>query len=626
MKTLKGLFFGLLFVIPFWVGIYAAFGATYYVRADGTNADPDCSESSACCAGAMDMSDVVGGSFSAGDRVKFCDDGGDYTETLVSPSSGSDGSPIIFEAADGDTPIINGGTTVSAWSKTSGRTNVYEASVAASLGGGQIDDCFSSIFGTVWEGDYWMTQQSDVAGVDSNAGSCYYDDSGDKLYIHTWESGNPSTDGYTYRVSTVYDGVQSGLNQYVVFDGLTTQYICHHHFNNQTYYPSGNVGANITFQNCTASYIRHDGFVLVGENNTIVNCTCTYLTNGDTAFLLVGIAGLLEDRVTENCTIENSFVSNTGYNGSGSGKGQGRAPAACKVEQDPTDSEFKNIQISDDVLYAIQTYNDGDDPNPGTVIFNSVNVESGLSFLGAYAYINGGDDIVIKNGSSMQESTTDTIYIVDGTVTVKNNVLVGPDGAVQTEAFVNADAAGVGVVNVYGNVLIGTTSDKCAGVYLENTAGANFYNNTLYNMLMGIYCSADVGTGNLNIYNNIFHTVAYAIQLITAGDLGVTDYNDYYNVTGFVVVATPYSFADWKTGLGGCPGAGNDCSSIESDPQFVNVGTNFSLKISSPCRIPDMYLVGYESKIFPWSSSGFSTVNDILVIGAVADRHGAAGM
>ena len=84
-------------------------GATdYYMRASGTNADPDCSESSACCAGAMDMSDFNAGSFSATDVIYMCDDDGDYTTPMVIPSSGSTGAGnrITIQAATGDTPVI----------------------------------------------------------------------------------------------------------------------------------------------------------------------------------------------------------------------------------------------------------------------------------------------------------------------------------------------------------------------------------------------------------------------------------------------------------------------------------------------------------------------------------------
>ena len=83
-------------------------GATYYMLADGTNADPDCSETSACCAGSMDMTDFNAASFSADDIVYMCDDSGTYRATMTVPSSGSVGQPITIAAYTGDTPVISG--------------------------------------------------------------------------------------------------------------------------------------------------------------------------------------------------------------------------------------------------------------------------------------------------------------------------------------------------------------------------------------------------------------------------------------------------------------------------------------------------------------------------------------
>ena len=79
--------------------------ATYYLREDGTNADSDCSGSSACCVGAMDVSDFNSGSFSSGDIVLGCDDGGTVTTALTFGSGTHDG--VILRVADGDTFTID---------------------------------------------------------------------------------------------------------------------------------------------------------------------------------------------------------------------------------------------------------------------------------------------------------------------------------------------------------------------------------------------------------------------------------------------------------------------------------------------------------------------------------------
>jgi len=114
-----------LFIVFLFAG---SAGATeYYIRADGDNSDPDCSESSACCAGAMDISDHNSGSFSGDDIIYLCDDGGTMRAQLVPPSSGTSGHPITYINASGDTPILSGADeTTDDWSETSGYSTVAE--------------------------------------------------------------------------------------------------------------------------------------------------------------------------------------------------------------------------------------------------------------------------------------------------------------------------------------------------------------------------------------------------------------------------------------------------------------------------------------------------------------------
>jgi len=93
-----------------------AFGAIYYMRADGTAANKaaasgPCSTQANC----MSMAIHTGETFSAGDIVKLCDNGGDYTAVLTPPSSGSDGNPITYIAETGDTPVIDVSVDYSSW-------------------------------------------------------------------------------------------------------------------------------------------------------------------------------------------------------------------------------------------------------------------------------------------------------------------------------------------------------------------------------------------------------------------------------------------------------------------------------------------------------------------------------
>ena len=44
---------------------------------------------------------------SAGDHIRLCDTGGTFRNGIIAHSSGADGNPIVYEAAPGETPVID---------------------------------------------------------------------------------------------------------------------------------------------------------------------------------------------------------------------------------------------------------------------------------------------------------------------------------------------------------------------------------------------------------------------------------------------------------------------------------------------------------------------------------------
>jgi len=115
MKKLFLVFIFLLFASPCW-------GATYYMRADGIAANK--AAASGPCgtqANCMSIATHDADTYSAGDTIILCDDGGTYRDQMDIPSSGSDGSPITYEAASGDDPIISGADLVTGWTTTAVR-------------------------------------------------------------------------------------------------------------------------------------------------------------------------------------------------------------------------------------------------------------------------------------------------------------------------------------------------------------------------------------------------------------------------------------------------------------------------------------------------------------------------
>jgi hypothetical protein len=82
-------------------------GTTYYMRSDGTAANKAAATSCGAVGTAMDEAGHNAETFSAGDIIYLCDDGGDYTTKISPPSSGSVDNYITYAAAPGDSPVVD---------------------------------------------------------------------------------------------------------------------------------------------------------------------------------------------------------------------------------------------------------------------------------------------------------------------------------------------------------------------------------------------------------------------------------------------------------------------------------------------------------------------------------------
>ena len=99
----KIIFSLLLILISAWPG----WGATYYMRADGKAANKTAAISCSSVSTAMPVATHNAEAFSPDDVICLCDDGGNYKASIIAPSSGTNGHPIIYKNADGDTPNID---------------------------------------------------------------------------------------------------------------------------------------------------------------------------------------------------------------------------------------------------------------------------------------------------------------------------------------------------------------------------------------------------------------------------------------------------------------------------------------------------------------------------------------
>ena len=106
------------------------------------------------------------------------------------------------------------------------------------------------------------------------------------------------------------------------------------------------------------------------------------------------------------------------------------------------------------------------------------------------------------------------------------------------------------------------------------------------------HSSAVEGLDGVYIYNNIQYRSTGSTAVGTAwwfwDQWAVTflDYNFYYQITRYKKSETNYAtLANWRTALGGCPGAGRECASTTDDPLFVDAGEyDYRLQAESPAR------------------------------------------
>ncbi len=172
-----------LIFLLFLITTSATQAATYYLRADGTARDKSAATACDSASTAMSVATHNKQRFSPGDVIALCDDGGVYKESIIVPSSGSDGNPIVYRNAKGDKPIIDLSMDIgsSGW-KPMGN-GVYRKK-----GYGRV----------LWEDDVPLKAASDESLKD---GEWFYPIGSNKLYYKP-TSGNPSN----HRIKTIWFG------------------------------------------------------------------------------------------------------------------------------------------------------------------------------------------------------------------------------------------------------------------------------------------------------------------------------------------------------------------------------------------------------------------------------------
>ena len=90
-----------------FLSAWPVWGATYYMRADGKAVNKAAATSCSSASTAMSVATHNAETFSPDDVICLCDGGGDFKTSIIVPSSGTNGHPVIYKNADGHTPIID---------------------------------------------------------------------------------------------------------------------------------------------------------------------------------------------------------------------------------------------------------------------------------------------------------------------------------------------------------------------------------------------------------------------------------------------------------------------------------------------------------------------------------------
>lgn len=145
----------------------------------------------------------------------------------------------------GDYPLLDSSDIVSpgSFSKTAGRTNIYEVSIDVETG------VLAAEYPSIWVDDVRLTKTADLATCDTTPGSYYHANVVDAtritVYIHAPGSTNPASDGKTYEASIRSSGADCYDRTGCIIKGIRGR-------RNYTSYGSITVGSQCLAIDCKA--------------------------------------------------------------------------------------------------------------------------------------------------------------------------------------------------------------------------------------------------------------------------------------------------------------------------------------------------------------------------------------
>lgn len=561
MKRIQKETFWLSFVICsilFYAVLFkVAFGADYYVDCNAA-AGGDGSISAPW----DDASDLTGEEFAPDDNI-YLARGCSWNDEITVTSAGTSGHPITIKAyGTGDNPRIYGSTTITGWTLTSAQTYTYEHSVDDA----GMDACVAAGFFAVFEDELFLTDRTSIALVEANPGSCFYDTSANKIYIHTLGSDNPSSNGATYRATNVVDSLilHGQTADYVNVEDIDFYYTSGHpirnyHITGTVYGTAGNV-----ISRCKSVAARHDGISMIGNDIIMRDCEVSHMY-GHAAF---ATGSLDENDVrTSNILFENCSVgTQTHY---AVAKALGRTPKAFMIETIPTGVTISGCSVNGDmhtaIVFPVHTETGQNENTHVTDFAVNASLVIGIDIDTAITGFSVRGFVV----SAATEFDTIRMGPSSGAV-ISGARLVGATST--NKSGFSMEAAQNALIKF--STISGYTVGTAAGIIIPNTSdGTVIYGGSIYGNDYGVI--SDASGGGAVIKNVIFQANPVPIQIDNPDDLTTSDYNLFHNYTNIASL----NYATWQS-------LGYDAHSInEQDPLFVSPATgNFRLGVGSPAN------------------------------------------
>lgn len=521
-------------------------GNTYYVAAvGGSDSNAGTSPSSPW----KTIAKVNSSSFNPGDQILF-QQGSTWRETLISPSSGMAGNPIIFGAyGSGNAPMISGANLVTGWSQYSG--SIWAATVTTQPN-------------VVIFNGAWGSSRSSTSSL-QNPRDWYW--SGSTLYV--FSTSNP---GSLYTNPGVEAGARgrclSLTKSYVRYQNLSVSGCNGYAIENDTWGPLyGEELRNLTVQNT-----GNTGIQLPAVLQSVIDSNVVSFTGANGIYVVSNSLGL-----SSGITISNNIAHDI------PGMAIGTDGDATHLTTLATITGNVAYNSGDGVYIH---YTDNSTVSNNTTYSNTLREGIGIGISGCQSNIIQ-NNITYLNKSNGIELSAGRYAERRGAA----NNIVRYNVVHNNQQYGIKSSSSLSINNqVSYNIVFGQTNYDTSAIYMWST-GHSITNNTIYNNYNGITLYLD--SANVMIKNNIIDKVQNVMIAASTVVPGFTcDYNLYYPSSNeFGWGGSYYLFSDWKSMTG------QDAHSIMADPKFVS---------SSPSSLNDFKLLPSSPAIDAGSDLGSS--------------------